>query len=292
MPRRVQLALLAVALTQLCAFAPEGRAQDDKVRSELPRGDSELFPSYRVVAFAGAPNAPGLGALGVGSLEQASARLRSVAAKYRTGGRKELPAMELITTVAHSSPSGGKYRTRQSPKTIRRYLEAARKIKALLLLGIQPGRSDFLTETKAYEEFLKEPDVGVALDPEWNMGPRGVPGRGVGSVRAKTVNDVSAYMSRIVEDEDLPQKLLMVHQFTKGMIRDRPELEKRDNVAVTLSADGIGDAGGKRRTYEALAATTPGFFNGFKLFYVEDAGLMSPGQVLDMKPVPDLVVYE
>ena len=54
---------------------------------------------------------------------------------------------------------------------IRRYLKAARKAKALLMLDIQPGRSDFFTETTRLRKWLKEPDVGLALDPEWRMGP-------------------------------------------------------------------------------------------------------------------------
>jgi len=291
--RNLVIAVVGVLIAQLCLLAPAPRAQDAEVRRELPRGGTELFPAYRVVAFAGAPNAPGLGALGIGTLEQASAKLRSVAAKYRRPGRPELPAMELITTVAHSKPhGGGKYRTRQSPERIRRYLDAARKVRGLLLLGIQPGRSDFLTEVKAYEEFLGEPDVGVALDPEWNMGPRGVPGRGVGSVRARTVNKVADYMAKIVEQEGLPEKLLLVHEFTPAMITGRAELKQPDGVALTLSVDGIGNARAKAQTYRSLLLDPPGFHAGFKLFYVEDAGLMSPSQVIDLEPTPDFVVYE
>ena len=67
---------------------------------------------------------------------------------------------------------------------IRRYLKAARKAKALLILDIQPGRSDFFTETKRLRKWLKEPDVGLALDPEWRMGPGEVPGKVIGSVGA------------------------------------------------------------------------------------------------------------
>ena len=34
------------------------------------------------------------------------------------------------------------------------------------------------------------------------------------------------------------------------------------------------------------------FHNGFKLFYEEDTNLMSPRQVLALRPPPDIVVYE
>ena len=36
----------------------------------------------------------------------------------------------------------------------------------------------------------------------------------------------------------------------------------------------------------------PHRFNGFKLFYHEDTGLMTPRDVLSLQPVPDVVVYE
>ena len=45
-------------------------------------------------------------------------------------------------------------------------MKAARQSKALLLLNIQPGQSDFMTEIKRFEKYLKEPDVGIALDPD------------------------------------------------------------------------------------------------------------------------------
>jgi hypothetical protein len=35
-----------------------------------------------------------------------------------------------------------------------------------------------------------------------------------------------------------------------------------------------------------------GRFNGLKLFYKEDTGLMSPVQALGFDPPPDVIVYE
>ena len=87
--------------------------------------------------------------------------------------------MELIAVVAAAHPGpGDRYNLRQPDSVIRRYLKAARKAKALLILDIQPGRSDFFTETKRLRKWLKEPDVGLALDPEWRMAPGRGPGQG------------------------------------------------------------------------------------------------------------------
>ena len=69
-----------------------------------------------------------------------AARLRKQARAYRRGGRPILPAFELIATVASGAPGDdGNYSYRQPPGVIDRYLEAARKERALLILDVQPG---------------------------------------------------------------------------------------------------------------------------------------------------------
>ena len=90
--------------------------------------------------------------------------------------------LEVIATMVQGSPGAdGKYRVRISDEQIATYLKAARKHKALLLLNIQPGRSEFIAEAKAYERWLQEPDVGVALDPEWAMDTGQRPGARTGT---------------------------------------------------------------------------------------------------------------
>ena len=81
-----------------------------------------------------------------------------------------LPALELISTLAQSAPGDdGLHRLRQESATIRRHLRAARAIKGLLVLDIQPGQADFVEEVRALEPYLSQPDVGLALDPEWSV---------------------------------------------------------------------------------------------------------------------------
>ena len=140
--------------------------------AELPRGGRELLPDRRIVAYYGAPQDDELGALGIGTPAHAARRLERQARPYATEGRPVLPAMELIAVTAAAHPGEGeRYNTRQDASIIDRYHRAARKAKALLVLDIQPGRSDFFTEARRLERWLKEPDVGLALDPEWRMGP-------------------------------------------------------------------------------------------------------------------------
>jgi hypothetical protein len=201
--------------------------------------------------------------------------------------------MELIAVVAAAhAGEGGRYNTRQEPKVINRYLRAARKAKALLILDIQPGRSDFFTEAQRLRRWLKEPDVGLALDPEWRMGPGQVPGKVIGSVQAREVNATSAWLAQIVRQRNLPEKLFLIHQFTDDMVDDT-QLQERPGLAMVLNADGFGGRELKEAKYHDFTRSPRPFLHaGFKLFYREDTGLMSPRRVLRLRPPPDVVIYE
>jgi hypothetical protein len=261
---------------------------------QLPRGGRRLLPDYRIVAYYGAPQDRQLGALGIGTPAHAAARLARQAKPYASRTRPALPAMELLAVIAHGEAGrDGKYRLRQSNATIRRYLHAARKAKALLVLDIQPGRSDFFTETRRLERWLREPDVGLALDPEWHVAPGQVPGKVIGSVGAREVNATSAWLAQLVAKRKLPQKLFLVHQFTPGMV-PVARLKQRAGLATVINVDGFGGQAVKIAKYRSFArvARAHGFRRGFKLFYEEDTKLMQPGQVLRLGPPPDVVVYE
>ena len=270
--------------------ATSGAAPDPPV--ELPRGGRKLLPRYRLVGYYGAPQAEALGALGIGTPAEASAALRSQARAYR-GKRPVMPFMELLASIANATPGDdGAYRTRQRTPVIARYLEQARADRELLVLDIQPGRASFDDEVDHLERYLREPDVGIGLDPEWHVGPDEVPGQVIGSVDARDVNRVAARMSAAVKKHDLPQKLLIVHRFTADMIVGEERLRSYPGVALVLNVDGFGDAPNKIAKYEELHAPRGALFSGFKLFYEEDLGLMSPADVLGLDPRPDLIVYE
>jgi hypothetical protein len=203
-----------------------------------------------------------------------------------------LPALELITVIANADPGeDGMYRARQTDAVIRRYLRAARRAKALLLLDIQPGRSDFFTETTRLEKWLKQPDVSLALDPEWRVRDGEVPGQIIGHVDAREVNATSAWLAQLVAKYKLPEKLFVVHQFTDDMV-DESALKEREGLALVLNVDGFGNQAVKKSKYKDFTSQAPDAYHGFKLFYEEDTDLMRPAQVLRMKPRPVLVVYE
>jgi hypothetical protein len=272
--------------------ARDGAAEEEPAPAELPQGGRSVLPEHRVVAFYGAPQDEELGALGIGSPRGAARRLTKQAEAYGRKDRPVLPALELITVIANADPGAdGMYRARQENAVIRRYLRAARRAKALLLLDIQPGRSDFFTETTRLERWLREPDVGLALDPEWRVGDGEVPGQVIGSVDAREVNATTAWLSQLVAEHDLPEKLVVIHQFTDDMVDDRA-LKPHPGLDIVLNADGFGGRAVKRAKYHAFTRQAPQLGKGFKLFYREDLDLMEPRAVLRLRPPPDLVVYE
>jgi hypothetical protein len=261
--------------------------------AQLPGGGRRLFPDRRIVAFYGNPRDDELGALGIGTPAQAAKRLLRQAKPYNLKARPVLPAMELISTVATAAPGdAGLYRDHISFAKIRSYLAAARKIHALLILDIQPGRGEFGPEITRLAPFLREPDVGLALDPEWHVASDALPGKVIGSTDADVVNAAATYLAKIVRERDLPEKLLIVHRFTDDMIARADRLRQVRGVQTVINVDGFGSTGVKVAKYHSFVHTTPAMRRGFKLFYKEDVQTMSPKSVMALSPRPDVVVYE
>ena len=277
----------AVSASALPAAAP---------LKELPRGGRVLFPAHRLVGYCGTPGAPALGEL-QGNLKVKAKALEAKAAAYAQD-RDVLPVFELIAVVVQAWPGAdGKFRHRVDASVVDQYLAAARQSSALLLLNIQPGQSDFLTEVKVFERYLREPDVGVALDPEWAMKPKQKPGVYYGQTTGETVNEVAAYMASLVLADDLPEKALVFHQVNREVLKDEDALTPVPGVAFIKSVDGLGPVGAKIATYGNLMETrTASEHPGFKLFFDEDSRngnrLMTPKEVLALMPQPEYVMYE
>ncbi|WP_246296083.1 hypothetical protein [Streptomyces caniferus] len=278
------------------ATAPPSARPTKRRRPELPRGGRELFPRYRLVGFCGLPGAAALGRLGTGDPEKRAAEAEKVAHSY-AAGREPLPVLELLATVANATAGpDGAYRSRTPAATIRRFHRLARDRRALLLLNIQPGRASVLDEVKALREWLVHPDVGIALDPEWEMSSGQVPGDTYGHTDGQELTKVARYVSGLVREHDLPQKPLVFHQVAESVVGEESALRPQPGVALIKSADGIGSPGLKRGTWRRLVKDMPdGLHTGFKLFYEEDAKgsrLMTPKEVLALRPQPEYVMYE
>jgi hypothetical protein len=263
---------------------------------QLPRGGRTIFPQHRLVGFVGYPGSSALGRLGIGDLDTRAGEIERIAEPY-AAGRTVLPVLELVSTIVHGEPgSDGRYRSRVPDRIIAAHLAAARKVKGILLLDIQPGRADVLDEVRAYARWLGEPDVGVAFDPEWAMGPGQLPMRVFGHTTGSEVNEVSAYLSGLVRAKKLPEKVFVVHQLAPSILRDEKAIRAYPGVVLVKSVDGIGSRAMKESTYRKLTVGMPKAVHaGFKLFYSEDrrfGPLMTPAQVLALRPQPEYVLYE
>jgi hypothetical protein len=261
------------------------------VATALPDGTRRLFPGHRIVAFYGEPGAPALGVLGTRSADGIWPRLAAQAKAYAAGG-KVLPAYEVITYVATGGAGhDGKYAFRVPNSTIDAYAAAAKRHHALLILDIQPGRGEFLPDAQALAGWLKLPDVALALDPEWKLHGHQKPEKQIGHTDAASINAVSAWLDQLTAAQRLPQKLLLIHQFTPDMIRNKSQVASRPHLATVFNMDGFGNRADKLVKYRFLAQDKA-FPIGMKLFYQADSHMFTPATTLGLHPAPAVVDYE
>ncbi|MFD2415107.1 hypothetical protein [Amycolatopsis pigmentata] len=230
-----------------------------------------------------------------GDLDAAGAELRRQLGAYPGNPQ---PVVELIATVVQGSPgSDGLYRTRADDSTVQQYLDEARRLQGMLLLNIQPGHAEFLEEVRAYEHWLTQPDIGIALDPEWAVDPGVKPGQAYGHIDGSKLDAISSYLSELVARHSLPTKMLAYHQVAASVVRSEDDLRPHSGVYPVKIVDGIGSRDLKLDTWNVVMRTKPAHVAaGFKLFYDEDTRggsvLMRPDEVMALTPAPSYVVYE
>lgn len=261
-------------------------------RPELPQGGRTIFPGHVLVAFYGTATTPVMGVLGEDTPDRITERLRAAARPYAASGQKVQIVYELIVTIAdRTAGPDGDYSHDIAREHVERYLRAARRNRALLVLDLQPGRSGFLEVAKRWRWALERPWVGLALDPEWRMDAGQVPAETIGQVRAGEVNRVSRWLQRIAVRHDHPQKLFLLHQFRRDMVIGIENVVDRPRLAMVQHVDGFGTQRQKMETYRTVSRPEQ-FVMGFKLFYDEDTDLMTPEEVLRIRPRVRFVSYQ
>jgi hypothetical protein len=273
------------------------RTQVARTAPELPGGGQTVFPGRRMVALYGHPGGGALGVLGEQDVDAAIQRAKEQAQQYQQfSAEPVVPAFEIITTVA-SSEAGpdGDYSSEATLEHIRPWVEAAESAGVYVVLDLQPGTTDFLAQAQRYEELLKRPHVGLALDPEWRLSPGQRHMEQIGSVDATEVNRVATWLADLTRDNNLPQKVFMLHQFSLAMVGNRPQVDTgRSELAMVVHADGHGDPGQKMETWNALRADLPAnIWMGWKNFLDEDTPTFTPAQTFnDVAPKPWFVSYQ
>lgn len=271
---------------------------------ELPGGGQLVFPApdavpgvpvKRYVALYGTPGTPSLGVLGEQDTAATIARAEQTAAPYDAlTDDTVIPTLEIIATIASAGPEpDNSYSRPRSIEDLRPLVEAAGEAGQAVVIDLQPGRTDFVTQAQQFAPLLEYPHVGLALDPEWRLAPDQVHLRQIGSVGIDEVNATAAWLAGFTRDRHLPQKMFLLHQFSLRMITDRDRLDTgHDELAMIIHADGQGSQPAKAGTWQTLHQGAPDVHWGWKNFYDEDTPMLDPAQTYAVQPVPDLVTYQ
>jgi len=264
--------------------------------TQLPDGGQVLFPGHRLVALYGHPGTAALGVLGAQDLTASIKRAREVADMYRSLSKVPVvPTFEIIATVAQASPGyDGTYSYVTPAADLLPWVHAATKAGMYVVLDLQPGRANLLTQAKVYQSLLTLPNVGLALDSEWKLQPGQVPLHQIGTVNISEINSVVRWLAALTASHHLPQKLVVLHQFRLSMIADERGLDtSNDDLSIVIHMDGQGTPGAKQSTWDAVtAAAPPGVFFGWKNFTVKDHPMIGPQATMTETPTPVMISYQ
>ncbi|WP_163544669.1 hypothetical protein [Occultella kanbiaonis] len=264
--------------------------------TQLPGGGQLVFSGKRYVALYGSPHTPSLGLLGEQDAPATVQRAADTAATYQPLTTDTVvPALEIIVTVASGSAGDdGNYSNEWAAEGFVPLIEAAQAAGQYVVLDFQPGRTSFLDQVQQYESLLQYPNVGIAVDPEWRLEPDQVHLRQIGHVGIDEVNSVVNYLADFVRTNRLPQKLIVLHQFSLSMIEGRENLDTtRAEVALLIHADGQGTQAAKAGTWATLHVNAPaGVYWGWKNFIDEDLPMLTPAETYAVAPMPDFVSYQ
>lgn len=258
-------------------------------------GTANLLDDTRFLAFYGNPTTPFLGVLGEQGPSATLERMQPFVEEYTTDGVLVVPTFEIIATVADAvAGSDEDYSAEMDPSLATPWVELAAANGGYVVLDLQPGRTDFLTQAKRYEELLKLPNVGLALDPEWRLEPHEFHLRQIGSVTGAEINLVSEWLADLVRTENLPQKMFLLHQFRFDMITERETIEIRPELATVIQMDGQGPLPTKYETFGALTAPADAakFAWGWKNFFDEDSPMAAAAQILDLEPTLVFISFQ
>lgn len=258
-----------------------------------------ILPYNRIIAFYGNLYSTRMGILGEIPRNQMIEKLQGEVAKWAAADStvKTIPALHYIAVTAQGSPgSANMYRMRMPFKQIDTILSWAKPIDALVFLDIQVGHSTVKAEVTALEQYLALPNVHLGIDPEFSLKNGEVPGTKIGSFTADDINDAIDILAKVVRENKLTPKVLVVHRFTQGMVTDYKRIKTVPEVQVVMDMDGFGSRVLKRSSYLRYIYREPVQFTGFKLFYKNDnwnnSQIYTPTELLKFTPKPVYIQYQ
>ena len=259
-----------------------------------------ILPRKRIVAYYGNPLSKRMGALGEFPKDEMIRRLKSEVARWEKADPSVpvQPALHLIAVVAQGEPGkAGKYRMIMPDRIIEDVYGWAKQAGAIMFIDVQTGHDDIRTILPRFEWILKNPDVHLGIDPEFNLiASKKKPGTKIGTYDAADINYVSGYLRELVKRYNLPPKVLTVHRFTRNGVTNAQNIVLRPEVQMVMHMDGWGAPWLKRDSYKDYIVSEPVQYTGFKLFYHNDTKkgdpLMTPQDVLKLLPEPVYIQYQ
>jgi hypothetical protein len=263
--------------------------------ADIPVLAGSLLPSSRIIAYYGNPLSTQMGILGALPPAQMLDKLAATAHQWALADSTHVvrPALQLIATVAQDHRGvDGKYRVRHSDSLIAKVAGWAEERNWLMFLDVQVGQSTVPDELPRLLPWLRKPWVHLALDPEFAMHDGRIPGKKFGTLDARDINYAIDVLAKLVTDEHLPPKVLVVHRFTEDMLTNYRQIKHDPRVQVVIDMDGYGGPALKKHIYDLIVARRPVQFTGFKLFYRNDKPMMSLADVLSLTPIPLYIQYQ
>jgi len=259
-----------------------------------------VLPFKRIVAYYGNFYSKGMGVLGEYPEDQLLAMLASTTAKWAAADPTTpvVPAIHYIATVAQAGAGKeGKYILRMPDDQIEHAIDMANKIHGLVFLDVQVALSTLQYELPQLDKYLKIPQVHLAIDPEFSMKYGNPPGHVIGTFDAADINYAAEYLAKLVRENHLPPKILVVHRFTEDMVTNYQKIRPLPEVQVVMDMDGWGSQAKKKNTYMRVIQSEPVQFTGLKLFYKNDikppsTGLLTTTEVLNLTPAPIYIQYQ
>ncbi len=259
-----------------------------------------ILPQKRIVAYYGNPLSKRMGALGEYPKDDMLRRLKGEMVRWDKADPSHpvQPALHLIAVVAQGEPGkAGKYRMVMPDAIVNQVYGWAKEAHAILFLDFQTGHDNIRNLVPRFEWMLKNPDVHVGMDPEFNLIKSGkIPGTKIGTYDAEDVNYVSGYLKDLVKKYNLPPKVLIVHRFTRNGVTNARKIALRPEVQIVMNMDGWGAPWLKRDSYKDYVVAEPVQYTGFKLFYHNDTKkgdpLLTPSDVLRLDPRPLYIQYQ
>lgn len=242
-----------------------------------------------------------MGILGAASKEELLVQLQQRAAEFEAVDphTPNKLAFEIIATVAQPNPgTDGTYLLYTGDEWIGEFVDFATANDMIVILDLQIGHNSIENEINRVRHWLALPNVHVALDPEFatkaNDIPRPdrVPGTLIGEISGYQVMTAVNMLADIVAENNIPNKILVVHQFEEEMIYEKHVVTPVPGVDIIVDFDGFGSPPHKIEGYELYVTEELIQYGGIKLFFEQDDPVMDPATLLSLNPHPVLVIYQ